>query len=114
MVCKKCSTNLICRLKEYGGNFGPSLQWQNYDGSAHYKTSDGKFFDCNIPDVNEIAQTRIPTTPGDSPPVLNQQYIKLIENLTAKIDDVNFMVQRIAEMIEPIFQYTVNEQLRKK
>ncbi len=54
-TCGKCGTDLICRLKEYGGNFAPSLQWQNYDGTPHFKTPDGKNYACNVPDDDETA-----------------------------------------------------------
>ncbi len=50
MTCTQCDCELICRLKDYGGNYPPSLQWQNYDGTAHYKTTDGKNFECNVPE----------------------------------------------------------------
>ena len=59
-TCGKCGTDLVCRMKEYGGNFAPTLQWQNYSGEAHFKTTDGKTYVCNVPDEEETTQTRIP------------------------------------------------------
>lgn len=47
-TCEECATDIICRLKDYGSDFEPSLQWQNFDGSAHYKTKNGKDFFCNV------------------------------------------------------------------
>lgn len=49
MTCQNCNTELICRMKDYGGGFAPKLQWQNDDGTAHYNTTNGKDFTCNIP-----------------------------------------------------------------
>ena len=114
-TCGKCGTDLICRLKDYGGNFTPTLQWQNYDGTPHFKTSDGKTYACNVPDEEETAQTRIPseispaTTPGTPPPTSSSQLAIL-----NAIEDVNLRLQKMDEMIQAIFRYTVDEQLSKK
>lgn len=50
MTCNNCDTDLICRKKDYGGNYKATLQWQNEDGTAHYLTKDGKNFTCVIPE----------------------------------------------------------------
>ncbi len=119
MTCTQCNTDLICRLKDYGGNYPPSLQWQNYDGAAHYKTTDGKNFECNVPDEDESAQTRIPseaaTTPGD--PVVTattKAQLLSISNLEEKIESITLKLEKIGEMVQAIFHYTVDEQLKKK
>lgn len=113
MTCAKCSNDLICRTKEYGGNYPPTLQWQNYDGTAHYKTTDGKSYECNLPDEEEVSQSRIPshtpTTPGDSTPQL-----LLITRLDENIKLCNEKLDRIEEVLEALFRYTVQEQLKKK
>ena len=112
-TCGKCGTDLICRLKDYGGNFAPTLQWQNFDGTPHFKTNDGKTYNCNVPDEEETAQTRIPTeapcatTPGDSPPSINLSIINTLE-------EIKLILQRVDEMVQAIFRYTVDEQLKKK
>ncbi len=115
MTCTQCGSELICRLKDYGGNFAPSLQWQNYEGSAHYKTTDGKNFSCNVPDEEEKEQTRIPsesaTTPTPQPPSATTSSNLAILNA---IDDVNLKLQRMDEMIQAIFRNSVDEQLKKK
>ena len=54
MICSSCNTDLICHLKDYGGDYKAKLQWQNEDGSAHYMTKDGKNFTCNIPDEKSV------------------------------------------------------------
>ncbi len=53
MICKNCDSELTCRLRDYGGDYKPTLQWQNEDGTAHYKTNDGKNFSCNILDDDQ-------------------------------------------------------------
>ena len=119
-VCGKCGTELICRMKDYGGNFAPTLQWQNYDGTAHFKTPDGKNYSCNVPE-EDVAQTRIPNvstattssassalTPGDSPP--SSVNLSIINSL----DNIKLTLQRLDEMIQAIFRYTVDQQLGKK
>lgn len=115
MTCTQCSNELICRLKDYGGNFPPSLQWQNYNGTAHYKTTDGKNFSCNVPDEEEKEQTRISsesaTTPETQlPPTKTSSNLAILN----AIDDINLKFQRMDEMIQAIFRYTVDEQLKKK
>lgn len=115
MTCRQCGTDLICRTKDYGGNFAPSLQWQNFDGAAHYKTTDGKKFSCNVPDDEETTQTRIPsepaTTPGTPPPNATTPIIIDIKN---KIEEANIRLEKIDEMVQAIFRYVVDEQLKKK
>lgn len=117
MICTQCDTELICRLKDYGGNYPPSLQWQNYDGAAHYKTSDGKNFECNVPDEDELEQTRIPTEPakttGDVRPTPKAKLLSN-SNLEEKIESIDLKVEKITEMVQAIFHYTVDEQLKKK
>lgn len=46
MVCSSCGEKLTCRMSNYKPPYTNKLQWQNQDGSAHYKYDDGKFT-CN-------------------------------------------------------------------
>ncbi len=119
MICTQCDTELICRLKDYGGNYPPSLQWQNYDGAAHYKTTDGKNFECNVPEEDETAQTRISTEPartaGDAVvTATTKAQLLSISHLKEKIESIDLRVEKIGEMVQAIFHYTVDEQLKKK
>ena len=118
-TCGKCGTDLICRLKEYGGNFAPSLQWQNYDGAPHFKTPDGKSYSCNVPDDDETAQTRITTTttpvttPGNPP----NNSVDLLSQLVAiknTVESIDLRLQKMDEMVQAIFRHTIDEQLKKK
>ena len=43
MVCNMCGALLICRMSSYKPPYQNKLQWQNKDGSAHYKYDGGKF-----------------------------------------------------------------------
>jgi len=120
-TCSNCNTDLVCRLKDYGGNFAPTLQWQNYDGTAHFKTTDGKNYACNVPDEEVTAQTRIPseappsaTTPGDSPTGISNSNLLSLSAISEKIDHIMLKVDSLDEMIQAIFRYTVDEQLKKK
>ncbi len=116
-------------MKEYGGNFAPTLQWQNYDGAAHFKTSDGKNYSCNVPEDEEQEQTRIPSetthysspsdpipparTSGDSP----NSSIDLLPQLIAiknTVENIELRLQRMDEMIQAIFRNSIDEQLKKK
>ncbi len=66
MTCRSCGTDLICRMKEYKGDFAPKLQWQNEDYSAHYNTKDGKTFTCNIPNDDEAQEAPVTDTVSSS------------------------------------------------
>ena len=115
MTCGQCGTNLACRMKDYGGNFAPTLQWQNFDGSAHYKTSDGKNYTCHIPEgeVHPGAEFPTPssTTPGDPP---RNTLFSIDLTLKEKIESCDLRLEKIEEMIQAIFRYTVDTQLREK
>ena len=43
MICSSCGITLTCRMSNYKHPYTNKLQWQNQDGSAHYKYDDGKF-----------------------------------------------------------------------
>ena len=105
MTCKNCGTDLICRKKEYGGNFAPTLQWQNFDGSAHYKTSDGKNFTCNVPEDSV-----------ESPPdeTVSRQDFSTLAKFDERLLGLEEKTERIFEMTHAIFSHIVDEQLRKK
>jgi len=112
MACKNCDTDLICRLKEYGGDYKPTLQWQNFDGAAHYKTKDGKDFTCNIPEDDEAAQTRISSnaSPGDAPQ-MGAAELALLRGLDEKLETVLAEIQRVKEFVEPVFLKMVDDQI---
>ncbi len=117
--CKNCDTDLICRTKDYGGNYPPTLQWQNFDGSAHYKTTDGKTYSCNVPEDEEVEQTRIPTEaatppatiPSALPSSTTPAEFKLLVHIDEKIDTLLSEVERIKEMTTPMFQKMVDDQI---
>ncbi len=62
MECLNCGHDLICRTKDYGGDYKPKLQWQNEDGTAHYKTKDGKNFECVLPQDDESQEVHTEET----------------------------------------------------
>ena len=45
MICHQCGEKLVCRMSDYRHPYNNKLQWQNSDGSAHYKY-DGGVFTC--------------------------------------------------------------------
>ena len=46
MVCSSCGEKLTCRMSNYK-SYPNKLQWQNQDGTSHYKYDNGKF-SCNL------------------------------------------------------------------
>ena len=109
MECKNCDTELICRLRDYGGDYKPTLQWQNYDGTAHYKTSDGKNFTCNIPeeDDGETKQTHIPSSPAQT----NTKPDPRIGDIDEKIERLLHDVDTTKGMVEALFKKMVDDQI---
>ena len=43
MICNQCGMKLVCRMSHYKHPYTNKLQWQNSDGTAHYKYDGGKF-----------------------------------------------------------------------
>ena len=43
MICHQCGDKLFCRMSNYKHPYKNKLQWQNQDGTAHYKYDGGKF-----------------------------------------------------------------------
>jgi hypothetical protein len=43
MTCQGCGERLVCRMSNYKHPYANKLQWQNQDGTAHYKFDGGKF-----------------------------------------------------------------------
>jgi len=43
MTCHQCGENLTCRMSNYKHPYTNKLQWQNQDGTAHFKYDGGKF-----------------------------------------------------------------------
>jgi len=66
MTCLSCGTELICRIKDYGGGYEAKPQWQNEDGSAHYSTKDGKDFTCNVPKDDESQEVHTTDTTANT------------------------------------------------
>jgi len=82
MTCKSCDTELICHMSNYKGNFKNKLQWQNEDGKAHYSTTNGKDFTCNIPEQEE-------TTPDNEIELKGETQTITQETSTAYVPPVN-------------------------
>lgn len=117
MSCNNCGTDLVCRTKDYGGNYASTLQWQNFDGTAHYATKDGKTYTCNVPEDDESEQTRIPTnttpatTSGTPPATITRAEFQILAHVEQKIDTLLGEVDRIKEMVMPMFQKMVDDQI---
>ncbi|MFB5597644.1 MAG: hypothetical protein ACE5RJ_01320 [Nitrosopumilaceae archaeon] len=43
MICHQCGDKLFCRMSNYKHPYTNKLQWQNQDGTAHFKYDGGKF-----------------------------------------------------------------------
>lgn len=43
LICNQCGEKLVCRMSNYKHPYPNKLQWQNQDGTAHYRHNGGKF-----------------------------------------------------------------------
>ncbi len=95
MTCLECQTKLECHMSTYSGSYQNKLQWQNSDGSAHYKWSGtdeqgNAKFKCMIPDTKP-PETKPTQQQIDKP--TNEEHLqnkqKEIKNLPPipKLDD---------------------------
>lgn len=90
-----CGTLLECHLKEYPG-FPAKLQWQNSDGSPHYKFAGTKIIDgkkvtqlnCKKPEKKEEIK---PTVEPSENVDLNR--IVTIEKLDARVETLTGICQ---------------------
>ena len=51
-TCNTCGNEIICKMSTYE-EYDNQLQWQNYDGTAHYSIKWLRKFYCNIPKTDE-------------------------------------------------------------
>lgn len=87
MTCNNCGIELICRIKDYGGGFEAKPQWQNENGEAHYHTSNGKDFTCNVPKDDESQEVHITQESTIETNTANENSITILSNLPV-MDDI--------------------------
>ncbi len=103
--CVTCGTHLICRMKDYDGDFKSKLQWQNEDGSAHF-SYDGHEFSCNTPPDSDTNSTPDPNptppseTPKDDSDVqckdVIDEHTKMLDEMSGKwVDKEDQLIQQI-------------------
>jgi len=109
MTCLNCQTDLICRLKDYGGDYKPKLQWQNFDGTAHYKTNDGKNFECVIPTEDEKDTSANAPTATTSEDYLKEKQSELQNKITSTYSLTDGLKKHIKE--ETIRLYLVDQEI---
>jgi len=107
MTCKSCGTELICHMSNYKGNYKNQLQWQNEDGKAHYSTTNGKDFTCNVPEQEEpIPDNEIELKPKDKSQTVLPENIP--HNLTTQD-----MLERIYAMTAEMYQNFTDRKLKE-
>jgi len=85
MTCQNCKTELVCHMSTYEGDFQNKLQWQNPDGSAHYKWNgvDDKGnakFKCMLPETDTMVDKKstqtVPQEHISTDNQLNEEHLK--------------------------------------
>jgi len=109
MTCLECSTKLECHMSNYKGDFQNKLQWQNPDGSAHYKWSgtnedDTPKFKCVLPETKapETAPTQQETDSNQKHLQEKQEEIKNKPDIPKLEDDRQAKVIQETELLNSI------------
>lgn len=66
-TCESCGTDVECHMSNYANNFQNKLQWQNADGTAHYKWIGPEKYEC-IKQQDDSTQTEAPKEAIQEPP----------------------------------------------
>lgn len=105
MTCGKCGIELVCHMSEYDG-FENKLQWQNSDGTAHYKwTGPGKF-DC----VMQADIASVATTAGDAP----VQMLGIPNEINEKLDEIVKVLTVHTDVLQQILQIVADSKLEEQ
>ena len=124
MTCKSCGTELIAREKKYEG-FDSKLQWQNEDGTAHYKFAGPGKFKCNIPkseeqkhdDAVNIAPQRKPATLEYHPPGSTAELGNVVVPSNKVIaDDMKLLHEKLdnlKEMVSEVIRMLADQKLEQ-
>ena len=97
MTCKSCGTELICHMSSYKGDFKNKLQWQNEDGTAHYKWISKEKYDCIIPNEIELKGETQTITQETTTQETSTAYVPPV-NLDSVYDEIKLQ-QKILESI---------------
>lgn len=104
MTCKSCGSDLVCHMSKYEGGFENKLQWQNTDGSAHYKWKSPGKFDCVIPEENN-------ETPKQTESKSHQTEIPKVNSVD---EDMRYVKNKVDLMFAMISEQFRDYQDRKK
>lgn len=105
MTCKSCGSDLVCHMSKYEGGFENKQQWQNSDGSAHYKWKSAGKYDCVLSEENnetsEQAENQASsTTPKNKTPTFSQETISMIEGETLTLYMIRNAVNEFLKKFE--------------
>lgn len=106
MTCKSCGSDLVCHMSKYEGGFENKPQWQNSDGSAHYKWKSPGKFDCVIPDdeAQEVPgpeESPVETAPAKAKlPEFSKEAISMIEGETLTLYMIRNVVNEFLKEFE--------------
>lgn len=113
MTCNNCGTKLICRIKDYAGDFEAKPQWQNENGEAHYHTNNGKDFTCNIPkdDESQEVHTTESTVSTNTGSAIMETEIPQMDIVTKEyVDNQIIQIQQIEKRVFEVLGADANVQ----
>lgn len=116
MTCNNCGTKLICRIKEYSGDFEAKPQWQNENGEAHYHTNNGKDFTCNVPkddesqEVHTSESTVTTNTVNEPTPTIESEIPQMDKITKGYVDKQLILIQQIEKRVFDVLGANANVQ----
>jgi len=91
--CGQCGEELICKSVEYQGK--TTLQWQNNDGTAHYKFISRGKYECRTPDG-------LSTTVSESISDVNPVAPNIHYHSKTKAEEQKLETSRLREKLEEL------------
>lgn len=65
--CESCGDKITVRMSAYSGSYANKLQWQNEDGTAHYKWIGTDKYEC-VRQKEDSTQKEVPKQTIQEPP----------------------------------------------
>ena len=110
MTCKSCNTELICHMSKYKGDFKNKLQWQNEDGTAHYKFN-GTEYSCNIPEETDPEEIMLNPKDEESQTTIHENATAYVVPVT--LDDIKNEIKFQREILQSILHIVTDIKLKE-
>jgi len=101
--CWQCGTHVICREVPASGDYLAKPQWQNKDGSPHYKFNfTTKETSCNIPKEESSDETLNKYAIEDTHPIFFQEESIPLDTLNERLETLTGICQSILHIVSDL------------